>query len=71
MQKSEDILVYDFYGHFEKFGLEWENVKLGFKHTIEKAGQKIKKKHYFYTRQQEEKLLLTKVVLQVFLISTH
>ena len=47
MQKSEDILVYDFYGHFEKFGLEWENVKLGFKYTIEKAGQKIKKNIIF------------------------
>ena len=42
-QKSEDILVCDFHGKFEKFGLEWENTTLGFKYTIEKAGQRIKK----------------------------
>ena len=54
MQKSEDILVYDFYGHFEKFGLEWENVKLGFKYTIEKAGQKIKK-NIIFTRGNKKK----------------
>ena len=54
MQKSEDILVYDFYGHFEKFGLEWENVKLGFKYAIEKAGQKIKK-NIIFTRGNKKK----------------
>ena len=42
-QKLEDILVCDFHEKFEKFGLEWENTTLGFKYTIEKAGQRIKK----------------------------
>ena len=43
-KKSKNLIVYDFFGHFEKFGFEWENARIGFKYSIKKVGQKIQKK---------------------------
>ena len=42
-KKSKELSLYDFVGHFEKFGFEWEHTASGFEYTIKKVRQKIQK----------------------------
>ena len=53
-KKSKKLIVYDFFGHFEKFGFEWEIAIIGFKYSIKKVGQKIQKKFFFKQRNKKE-----------------
>ena len=34
-QKNEEIVFYNYYKHFKKFGFEWENTTIEFKFSIE------------------------------------
>ena len=53
-KKSKNLIVYDFFGHFEKFGFEWEIARIGFQYIIKKVGQKIQKKTFFKQRNKKE-----------------
>ena len=33
-QKNKDLILYDFFKHFNKFGFEWNETNLGLKYTI-------------------------------------
>ena len=33
-EKNEDILLYNYYEHLKKFGLEWENTAIDFKFSL-------------------------------------
>ena len=41
-EKIQEISFYDYYGHLEKFGFEWEDKSLIFKYTVEFSPDKTK-----------------------------
>ena len=55
-KKTENLFVYDFAGHFEKYGIEWRwNYTItGFRYSIKKVGQKIEKNCFYILLREEE-----------------
>ena len=55
-KKTENLFVYDFVGHFEKYGFQWRwnYTSVGFRYSIKKVGQKIQKKFFFKSLLREK-----------------
>ena len=58
-KKNETFLVYDYIGHFEKFGLEWIQNDLGLKYVvkIDNSDKKKIKKQLTLSQQTRKKNL--------------
>ena len=59
-KKSQTFLVYDYIGHFEKFGLEWIQNDLGLKYVvkIDNSDKKKIKKQLTLSQQTRKKICL-------------
>ena len=53
-KKNEDFLMYDYIGHLQKFGFEWNHVSLGFRYRIEINNNKLKK-YIFLSKTSRKK----------------
>ena len=59
-KKNETFLVYDYIGHFEKFGLEWIQNDLGLKYVVKRdnSDKKKIKKQLTLSQQTRKKICL-------------